>query len=49
MARAGYGRASGRSNTGRGETLRMGLLYEGAAVEFWEGIVTRARLAAHVR
>ena len=26
----------------RGETLRMGLLYEGAAVEFWEGIVSRA-------
>ncbi len=26
----------------RGETLRMGLLYEGAAVDFWEGIVARA-------
>lgn len=26
----------------RGETLRMGLLYEGAAVDFWEGIVSRA-------
>jgi PadR family transcriptional regulator AphA len=25
----------------RGETLRMGLLYEGAAVDFWEGIVAR--------
>jgi DNA-binding PadR family transcriptional regulator len=25
----------------RGETLRMGLLYEGAAVHFWEGIVSR--------
>jgi PadR family transcriptional regulator, regulatory protein AphA len=25
----------------RGETLRMGLLYEAAAVEFWSGIVTR--------
>jgi PadR family transcriptional regulator AphA len=25
----------------RGETLRMGLLYEGAAVDFWEGIVSR--------
>ena len=33
----------------RGETLRMGLLYEGAAVEFWEGIVTLARSAAHAR
>jgi hypothetical protein len=25
----------------RGETLRMGLLYEAAAVEFWSGIVTK--------
>ena len=33
----------------RGETLRMGLLYEGAAVEFWEGIVTHAGSAAQVR
>ena len=33
----------------RGETLRMGLLYEGAAVEFWEGIVSRARPAAQKR
>jgi PadR family transcriptional regulator AphA len=27
----------------RGETLRMGLLYEGAAVEFWMGVVANAR------
>ncbi len=33
----------------RGETLRMGLLYEGAAVEFWEGIVSGARPAAQGR
>ena len=30
----------------RGETLRMGLLYEGAAVDFWSGIVAEARAAA---
>jgi DNA-binding PadR family transcriptional regulator len=29
----------------RGETLRMGLLYEGAAVEFWMGVVARAGVA----
>jgi PadR family transcriptional regulator AphA len=29
----------------RGETLPMGLLYEGAAVEFWTGVVARARAA----
>lgn len=27
----------------RGETLRMGLLYEGAAVDFWSGVVDEAR------
>ena len=27
----------------RGETLRMGVLYEGAAVDFWSGIVAEAR------
>jgi DNA-binding PadR family transcriptional regulator len=27
----------------RGETLRMGVLYEGVAVDFWTGIVARAR------
>jgi len=27
----------------RGETLRMGLLYEGAAVEFWTGVAANAR------
>ena len=30
----------------RGETLRMGVLYEGAAVEFWTGVVRKARAAA---
>lgn len=30
----------------RGETLRMGLLYEAAAVEFWTGAVSNARPAA---
>jgi DNA-binding PadR family transcriptional regulator len=30
----------------RGETLRMGLLYESAAVEFWTGVVTEARADA---
>jgi hypothetical protein len=29
----------------RGETLRMGLLYEAAAVEFWAGVVNNARAA----
>jgi PadR family transcriptional regulator AphA len=29
----------------RGETLPMGLLYEGAAVEFWIGVVARAGAA----
>jgi DNA-binding PadR family transcriptional regulator len=29
----------------RGETLPMGVLYEGAAVEFWTGVVAKARVA----
>lgn len=29
----------------RGVTLRMGLLYERAAIEFWEGVAARARSA----
>jgi hypothetical protein len=29
----------------RGETLRMGLLYENAAVDFWTGIVADARVS----
>jgi len=33
----------------RGETLRMGLLYEGAAVDFWEGIVSEARPVRRAR
>jgi DNA-binding PadR family transcriptional regulator len=30
----------------RGETLRMGLRYEEAAVDFWDGIIAQARAAA---
>lgn len=30
----------------RGETLRMGRMYEGAAVDFWTGVVAKARPAA---
>jgi PadR family transcriptional regulator AphA len=30
----------------RGETLLMGLLYEGAAVDFWTGVVANARASA---
>jgi hypothetical protein len=30
----------------RGETLRMGLLYERAAVDFWAGVVARAGAGA---
>jgi PadR family transcriptional regulator AphA len=33
----------------RGETLRMGLLYEGAAVEFWGGVVAKAHVTAETR
>ena len=32
----------------RGETLPMGLLYEGAAVDFWTGVVAKARGVAGV-
>lgn len=30
----------------RGETLQMGVLYEGVAVDFWTGVVANARAAA---
>jgi DNA-binding PadR family transcriptional regulator len=33
----------------RGETLRMGLLYEDAAVEFWTGVVARTRATMQPR
>jgi Virulence activator alpha C-term len=33
----------------RGETLRMGLLYEAAAVDFWEGVASRTRTPARPR
>jgi PadR family transcriptional regulator, regulatory protein AphA len=32
----------------QGETLRMGLMYEGAAVDFWTGVLAKARTAAGV-
>ena len=32
-----------------GETLRMGLLYEAAAVDFWMGVVANARASARPR
>jgi PadR family transcriptional regulator AphA len=51
-----FGRRSQRSSRSertvehwRGETLRMGLLYEAAAVDFWTGAVARARTAAEAR
>ena len=47
--RSGPGKGERTVERWRGETLRMGLLYEGAAVEFWEGIVSRARPAAQKR
>jgi PadR family transcriptional regulator AphA len=49
-------RRPGRSGAGqrtvehwRGETLRMGLLYERAAVEFWTEVAARGRAAADAR
>lgn len=33
----------------RGETLRMGLLYEGAAVDFWAEVVANASASAQAR
>jgi DNA-binding PadR family transcriptional regulator len=40
---AGSGRGQRTVEHWRGETLRMGLLYERAAVEFWTGVVENAR------
>lgn len=42
----GSGRGQRTVEHWRGETLRMGLLYEGAAVEFWIGVVANARATA---
>jgi len=39
----GTGRGQRTVEHWRGETLRMGLLYERAAVEFWAGVVENAR------
>lgn len=41
--RQGTGAISPSVEHWRGVTLRMGLLYERAAVEFWEGVATKAR------
>jgi DNA-binding PadR family transcriptional regulator len=39
----GLGRGQRTVEHWRGETLRMGLLYEGAAVDFWTGVAANAR------
>jgi PadR family transcriptional regulator AphA len=45
----GLGRGQRTVEHWRGETLRMGLLYEGAAVDFWTGVVANARANAQRR
>ena len=40
------GRGERTVETWRGETLPMGLLYERAAVDFWSGVVAKARAAS---
>jgi PadR family transcriptional regulator AphA len=42
----GLGRGHRTVEHWRGETLRMGLLYEGAAVDFWTGVAANARASA---
>jgi PadR family transcriptional regulator AphA len=42
----GLGRGQRTVEHWRGETLRMGLLYEGAAVDFWTGVAANARASA---
>ena len=42
----GSGRGQRTVEHWRGETLRMGLLYERAAVEFWAGVVDDAQVSA---
>jgi len=42
----GSGRGQRTVEHWRGETLRMGLLYEGAAVDFWTGVAVNARASA---
>jgi PadR family transcriptional regulator, regulatory protein AphA len=43
------GRGEWTAERWRGETLRMGLLYESAAVEFWAGVVANATASTHRR
>jgi PadR family transcriptional regulator AphA len=45
----GGGRGERTVEHWRGETLRMGLLYEGAAVDFWTGVEAKARAAVDGR
>jgi DNA-binding PadR family transcriptional regulator len=45
----GGGRGERTVEHWRGETLRMGLLYEDAAVDFWTGVEAKARAAVRGR
>jgi PadR family transcriptional regulator AphA len=45
----GLGRGQRTVEHWRGETLRMGLLYEGAAVDFWTGVAANARASSQSR
>ena len=45
----GLGRGQRTVEHWRGETLRMGLLYEGAAVDFWTGVAANARSSSRRR
>jgi PadR family transcriptional regulator AphA len=45
----GLGRGQRTVEHWRGETLRMGLLYEGAAVDFWTGVAANARASSQLR
>ena len=45
----GLGRGQRTVEHWRGETLRMGLLYEGAAVDFWTGVAANARASSQPR
>jgi DNA-binding PadR family transcriptional regulator len=45
----GLGRGQRTVEHWRGETLRMGLLYEGAAVDFWTGVAANARASDQAR
>jgi PadR family transcriptional regulator, regulatory protein AphA len=45
----GLGRGQRTVEHWRGETLRMGLLYEAAAVDFWTGVAANARPSSQPR